>query len=472
MVPPVTPATPSARSAALDALRRARKTRTFLRDALHAVFEETRLEPRDRALATQLAAGIVRHRRTLRLFVSHARGKGRRATTIQPDLLIILELGAFQLLFLDRVPDYAAVNEAAEAARRTARGKKSGDKAAGFANGVLRGVQRLIAGHNPDGLPAPDAVPHPDGGVVRLREAVLPDPREDRAAFLGAAYSYPDWLVARWLDAFGGEAEAICRWNNRRPRLFARANPMFYLTPGEYTGGAVIPPGEYTGGAVPGPRPGCLDVSDLAAPRLDALLADGSLTIQDPSAMLAVEALQPTPGETVLDLCASPGTKTTQILEAMRGEGRVVVCDRSREKLEPLRQMAAARDAKNLTLCLVDDLGRAAPAKGFDAALVDAPCSNTGVLARRVEARWRLRPDDLEELPRRQLELLALASGFVRPGGRLVYSTCSLEAEENEGVVRAFLHTHPPWRLAASEQLLPAADHDGAFWALLARTPG
>jgi 16S rRNA (cytosine967-C5)-methyltransferase len=464
MVPPVTPATPSARSAALEALRRARRTRTFLRDALHAVFEETDLEPRDRALATQLAAGVVRHRRTLRLFVSHARGKGRRATTVQPDLLAILELGAFQLLFLDRVPDYAAVNEAVEAARRTARGKKSGDKAAGFANGVLRGVQRLIAGHDPDGLPASDAVPHPDGGVVRLREPVLPDLREDRAGFLGAAYSYPDWLVARWLDAFGGEAEAVCRWNNRRPRLFARANPMFYLAPGEYTGG------EYTGGAVPGPRPGCLDVSDLDPARLESLLAEGSLTIQDPSAMLAVEALRPAPDEEVLDLCASPGTKTTQILEAMRGEGRIVACDRSPEKLDPLRQMAAARGAKNLTLCLVDDLGRAAPVKGFDAALVDAPCSNTGVLARRVEARWRLRPDDLEELPRRQLELLALAGGFVRPGGRLVYSTCSLEAEENEGVVRAFLEDQRAWRLAASEQLLPAADHDGTFWALLTRT--
>jgi 16S rRNA (cytosine967-C5)-methyltransferase len=494
MVPPVTPATPSARSAALDALRRARKTRTFLRDALHAVFEETCLEPRDRALATQLAAGIVRHRRTLRLFVSHARGKGRRATTIQPDLLAILELGAFQLLFLDRVPDYAAVNEAAEAARRTARGKKSGDKAAGFANGVLRGVQRLIARHDPDGLPAPDAVPHPDGGVVRLREAVLPDPREDRAAFLGAAYSYPDWLVARWLDAFGDEAEAVCRWSNRRPRLFARANPMFYLTPGEYTGGAVIPPGEYTGGAVippgeytggavippgeytggavPGPRPGCLDVSDLDPARLESLLAEGSLTIQDPSAMLAVEALQPTPGETVLDLCASPGTKTTQILEAIRGEGRVVACDRSPEKLESLRQAVAARGAAGVTVSLAEDLAEAAPPGGFDAALVDAPCSNTGVLARRVEARWRLRPADLEELPRRQLELLALAGRFVRPGGRLVYSTCSLEAEENEGVVRAFLEMRSAWRLAASEQLLPAADHDGAYWVLLARTPG
>ncbi len=497
MVPPVTPATPSARGAALDALRRARGTRTFLRDALHAVFEETRLEPRDRALATQLAAGIVRHRRTLRLFVSHARGKGRRATTIQPDLLAILELGAFQLLFLDRVPDYAAVNEAAEAARRTARGKKSGDKAAGFANGVLRGVQRLIAGHDPDGLPAPDAVPHPDGGVVRLREAVLPDPREDRAAFLGAAYSYPDWLVARWLDAFGDEAEAVCRWNNRRPRLFARANSMrpdaealLQSLTDEAPGADGLHAHPKQGGhatrerksgwhahavslrehaTAPGPRPLCADVSDVDPARLEALLAEGRLTIQDPSAMAAVEALAPRPGETVLDLCASPGTKTTQILEAMRDEGRIVACDRSPEKLEPLRQLVAARGARSLALCLADDLEASAPAKGFDAALVDAPCSNTGVLARRVEARWRLRPDDLEELPRRQLELLALAGRFVRPGGRLVYSTCSLEAEENEGVVRAFLETYPAWRLAASEQLLPAADHDGAFWALLVR---
>ncbi|HUU89701.1 MAG TPA: transcription antitermination factor NusB [Phycisphaerae bacterium] len=503
MVPPVTPPAPSARSAALEALRRARKTRTFLRDALHAVFEEIRLEPRDRALATQLAAGVVRHRRTLRLFVSHARGKGRRATTIQPDLLAILELGAFQLLFLDRVPDYAAVNEAAQAARCTARGKKSGDKAAGFANGVLRGVQRLIAGHEPDGLPAPDAVPNPDGGVVRLREAVLPDPREDRAAFLGAAYSYPDWLVARWLDAFGDVAEAICRWNNRRPRLFARANPMLPDTEAllqsltaEATGADGLHAHPKQGGhatrelksgwhahavslrehaTAPGPRPLCVDVSDLDPARLESLLADGSLTIQDPSAMLAVEALRPVPGEAVLDLCASPGTKTTQILEAMRGEGRIVACDRSPEKLQVLRralrrysgQALAARGAANVTISLAEDLAEAAPPNGFDAALVDAPCSNTGVLARRVEARWRLRPDDLEELPRWQLELLTLAASRVRPGGRLVYSTCSLEAEENEGVVRAFLEPHRPWRLAASEQLLPAADHDGAFWALL-----
>ncbi len=212
-----------------------------------------------------------------------------------------------------------------------------------------------------------------------------------------------------------------------------------------------------------------MDVSDLDAARLEALLADGSLTIQDPSAMRAVEALAPKPGGTILDLCASPGTKTTQILEAMGGRGRIVACDRSPEKLQPLRRALAARGAANVTVCLTEGLADVAPPAGFDAALVDVPCSNTGVLARRVEVRWRLEPEDLEELPRIQGELLAKASGLVRPGGRLVYSTCSLEPEENAGAVAAFELAHPEWRLAASEQVLPAADHDGAFWALLTR---
>jgi len=186
-----------AREAALEALRRATDERLFLRDALHAVFDESDIESRDRALATQLATGAVRHRRTLRCVLSHVRGRGGPASRIQPHLLAILEVGAFQLLFLDRVPDYAAVNEAAQAARRTARGKKSGDKAAGFVNGVLRGLARLIAGRDVEGRPARDALPHPEGGVVRLAEPVLPESEADRIAFLGAAYSFPDWLVER-----------------------------------------------------------------------------------------------------------------------------------------------------------------------------------------------------------------------------------------------------------------------------------
>lgn len=461
--PPGAPACPpgQARQAALEALAYLDGGGGFLREELHALFERLSLPTRDRALATQLATGAVRHRRTLRLVLSHLRGKAGRAAAIQPKLRRVLELGAFQLLFLDRVPAYAAINEAVEAARQASGGRQR-ERAAGFVNGMLRGLQRLIAGRDAGGRPARDAIPHPEGGVVRLRANVLPDAKESLAAFLGAAYSYPDWLVARWLKELGEKAEEVCRWGNRRPHLFVRANPLRH-TPAELLETLRRESPE----VAPGPRPAALDVSALDPARLEALLAEGSLTVQDPSAMAAVEALAPAPGENVLDLCASPGTKTTQIVEAMGDRGRIVAADRTEEKLAPVRRTVATRNLASVTVCLSADAAAAAPAGGFDAALVDAPCSNTGVLARRVEARWRLRPEDLAELPRIQLVLLAQAAAAVRPGGRLVYSTCSLQREENGGVIETFLRDHAQWRAAGQELILPGPDHDGAFWARL-----
>jgi len=454
----------SARGAALEALRRTGRGPKFLRDELHAIFERGDLAPRDRALATQVATGTVRHRRTLRRLLSHLRGEPGGAGAIQPALRLILELGAFQLLFLDRVPAYAAVNEAVEEAGRTARGAR-GEKAAGFVNAMLRGIGRLIVGREPDGAPARDALPHPEGGVVRLAAAVLPDPAENRAAFLGAAYSYPDWLVGRWLDAFGDGAEAICRSGNRRPRTFARVNPIRHDAADLLRALRAEAPD-----VAEGPRPGSLDVSALGAERLAALIHEGSLTVQDPSAMAAVEALAPEEGESVLDLCASPGTKTTQIVEAMGEGGVVVASDRTDEKLRPIRRTIAERDLASVTVCLSGEVAAAAPLSGFDAALVDVPCSNTGVLARRVEVRWRLKPKDVPELVHLQSDLLARAAARVCPGGRLLYSTCSLLREENEGVLETFVREHGHWRTRHQELILPGSDHDGAFWALLRRT--
>ena len=463
MVPPVTGSEFSAaRMAALEALRHVDSGGGFLREELHATFTRYALTPRDRALATQLAAGVLRHRRTLRLVLSHLRkGAGSRVGAIQPHLLSILELGAFQLLFLDRVPAYAAVNEAVEAAVRTGHGP-GGKRVGGFVNGMLRGLGRLVVGHDPEGRPARDALPHPEGGVVRLKEPVLPDERDSRAAYLGAAYSFPDWLVAGWLTVYGDATEELCRWSNRRPRTFARLNPKCAGVR-SLNGEGILTPADL----VPGPRPGSYDVSGLPLERLEALLAAGTLTVQDPSAMAPVEALAPAAGENVLDLCASPGTKTTQIVEAMGDRGRVVACDRTEEKLGPIRETVARRGLTSVTVCLSSDAEKAAPAGGFDAALVDAPCSNTGVLARRPEARWRLRSEDMQELPRIQTVVLAQAAALVRPGGRLVYSTCSLQPEENDGVIQAFATGRGDWRLVRRELILPSPDHDGAFWAML-----
>ena len=449
----------SARGAALEALRRTGAGTTFLRDHLHAVFDRTPLTPRDRALATQLASGTVRHRRTLRRLLSHVRGEPGGAEAIQPDLRILLELGAFQLLFLDRVPAYAAVNEAVDEA-----GRAAGKKAAGFVNAMLRSVGRLVVGRDTDADAAPDALPHPEGGVVRLGAAVLPDPQANRAGFLGAAYSYPDWLVARWLETLGDGAEAVCRWGNRRPRTYARVNPMRHDAADLLRTLQAEAPD-----VAEGPRPGSIDVSALSARRLEALIHRGDLTVQDPSAMAAVEALAPEAGETVLDLCASPGTKTTQIVEAMGESGVVVAADRSDEKLRPIRRTLAARGIENVTVCLSAEVTAAAPAGGFDAVLVDVPCSNTGVLARRVEARWRVRPKDVSELVRLQSDLLHAAAVCVRPAGRLVYSTCSSLSDENEGVLETFLNGHDGWALDGQDLILPGPDHDGAFHALLRR---
>jgi len=462
MVPSMRPPE-TARGAALEALRRAEGGEGFLEEHLHAILERARLDARDCALATQLAAGVVRHRRTLRLLISHLRGEKKYARTIQPEVLRILELGAFQLLLLDRVPAYAAINEAVEAARRSA-GRGRGRKVAGFVNALLRSLERLLVGHEPTGTPGPDAVPHPEGGVVRLAAPVLPDPAHGRAAFLGAAYSYPDWLVARWLDVFGEEAEAVCRWQNRRPGVFARINPR------RHTAEAMLETLRADGYAVgTGPRPGMLEVSALPAERLQALVEAGEITVQDPSAAAAVEALAPRPGEAVLDLCASPGTKTTQIAEAMADRGRVLACDKNEEKLQPLRRTVAARGLRSVTVCLAEDAAAHAPAGGFDAGLLDAPCSNTGVLARRVEARWRLRPDDPADLADLQRRLLEQAMGLVRPGGRLLYATCSLLPEENDGLLASFLQGREGWRLADRDLVLPGPDRDGAFRALLRR---
>ncbi len=449
----------------MEALGRADADSRFLRDVLHELFDRHDLAPRDRALATQLANGTIRHRRTLRLIIGHVRGPGRRAGAIQPELLTILELGAFQLLFLDRVPAYAAVNEAADAARRTVRGRNARRKAAGFVNGVLRAVGRLVADHQDEGRPGPDAVPHPEGGVVALREAVLPDPEADRVAFLGAAYSLPDWLVARWVRHFDDGAEGICRWSNRWPRTIARINPLRSFDPD----GLASQLREDVPGLRLGPRERTLDLSGVASKQVSELIDAGLVTVQDPSAMAAVELLAPRPHEAILDLCASPGTKTTQIVERGGDRGTVVACDRSEEKLAPIRDVLARRELASVKVCLAEQVASATPEGGFDAALVDVPCSNTGVLARRVEARWRLRPDDFAELAALQGDLLTRAAEHVRAGGRLVYSTCSLEPEENDAVVRSFLTGRAGWTLERREQALPGPDSDGAFAALLSR---
>ena len=198
--------------------------------------------------------------------------------------------------------------------------------------------------------------------------------------------------------------------------------------------------------------------------------ADGWFSVQDESAMRVASALAPEPGETILDLCAAPGGKTTHLAELMRNSGRIVACDMDDGRLQTVADLVQRLGLTIVQTCrLHDEHGTDAPAGPFDRVLVDVPCSNTGVLGKRPEARWRLRPDDLRELVARQTCLLSLAALRLRVGGAIVYSTCSIEPEENRGVVEAVLRKFLNLRLERDEEAAPGRPADGGYWARLRR---
>ena len=198
--------------------------------------------------------------------------------------------------------------------------------------------------------------------------------------------------------------------------------------------------------------------------------ADGWFSVQDESAMHVAAALAPEPGEVVLDLCAAPGGKTTHLAELMRDTGRIVACDVDERRLQTVSTLAQRLGLTIIeTCCLADEHGADVPSGPFDRALVDVPCSKTGVLGKRPEARWRLRPDDLRHLVSLQVRLLRLAIQRVRPGGAIVYSTCSIEPEENRHVVETVVREAPDITLETAQESVPGRPADGGFWARLRR---
>jgi 16S rRNA (cytosine967-C5)-methyltransferase len=389
----------------------------------------------DRALCAELVCGCVRWQRTLDHLISLKTG-GREQKPVLQNLLC---LGLYQIFWLDRIPDHAAVNETVELA------KKSGfERQAGFVNAILRGYLR-------------------EADTTR---ALLAELKKTRPAL---GWSHPDWLVERWQKQFGPEHTAqLLEWNNTPPRTFARVNTLktdvdsllekwraenvaFDSVSRDWFGENLV--------------------FELKSPPPLASLAsfrDGWFYLQDPSTLLAARELAPEPGQTVLDLCAAPGGKTTFIAQLMRDEGRIVACDVSGDRLNLIRENCARLGIKSVeaSLALVLNFQPAS----FDRILIDAPCSNTGVMRRRVDLRWRVTAEEIARLQGTQLDLLRRAAPLLKPGGVLVHSTCSLEPEENGDVVRAFLREHADFRLESERQLTPFADNvDGAFVARLMR---
>lgn len=416
------------------------------------------LTPGERALATELTHGPIRRRATLDALVGlHSK---RPLRQIEPDLLTLLHLGAYQLVLLSGAPAYAVVDETVELAKRRGR-----SDAAGFVNAVLRALGRTVTTETVR-QPGPAAVPLTDGRYRRLQGDVFADPASDPAGYFAAAFSFPPWLVKRWRQRFGfDELVEHGFWFNTPAPMTLRVNTL-HTTRDEMlaalkTAGIDAESGMHADSIR---LAATLPVATL--PGFDA----GWFTVQDESAIAAAARLAPSPGERVLDLCAAPGGKTAHLAALMQNSGTIVASDVSRERLVLIEQNCRRLGVSIVETRLVGRELADLPVGPFDAVLVDVPCSNTGVLGKRPEARWRLQPSDISELARLQGRLLKAALSRARAGGRVLYSTCSIEPEENEQVVAQVVGEQPAWKLIDERQHRPGHLADGGYQALLRRS--
>jgi len=405
----------AARAVAARVLERVETEAAFADLALDAELSRRRLDPRDRALATELVYGTLRWQRYLDWVLGpHSR---RPIETLDPRPRVLLRVTAYQMVFLERVPTFAAVDDAVTLAKAG----RARPGVSAFVNAVLRSFARR---------------------GVRERE---PRPPVDPVDALALRCSFPTWIAARWIERWGeAEAETLMRALNERPPLTLRANTL--RTTREALAVRLAEDGVATHPSRHAPEG--LVAEHGGRPADWRSFADGAFAVQDEASMLVARLLDPRPGETVADACAAPGTKTTHLGQLMEDAGRILAFDP-----QPARLALVKEGAARLGVTIVETLDGAAEALAprfavaCDAVLVDAPCSNLGVLRRNPEVKWRRVSADIATSAARQRAILGAAGTMVRPGGRLVYATCSLEPEENDEVTRDFLATHPEFAI-------------------------
>lgn len=422
------------------------------------------LEPRDRRLLHEIVYGVSRHLNTLDALVNfHLK---LPVTAQKPVVSWTLRVGAYQLVYLTRIPHHAALNQTVEAMKSLA---DVDAKAPGFVNAVLRKLARDIRRKSEEPLldqDDPTVIPIRDG-YCHLDRPVLELIRLDRGQHFAIKYSQQAWLVRRWLDRLGEEeTRRLCEAQNRTPCVTARVTA---LAPDRDAAIAALRADGLES------SPGSLDDSILLAEvsglEACATLAKGWIQIQDETAIRIGAVLNPPAGAKVLDLCAAPGGKARQLLDALGPEGRLTVADRTEDRLALVRANLTLTGKPFTTALVPENPDQLNLAERFTHILVDAPCSNTGVLARRPEARWRVKQDDLRKLSELQLKLVNAALRHLEPGGRLVYATCSIEPEENENVIARACASHPGLVERDTRLFLPhRSGGDGGFYSLILKS--
>ncbi len=412
----------TARELALQILKAVEEEGAYANLALNKWMERYQPGKLDRAFATEITYGVLRNLNTIDWVLAHFLKQPLAAQTAW--IRNILRMGTYQILFMPRVPDSAACNESVELA------KKYGHAgAAKFVNGVLRNIAR------------------------QQNDLDYPDPETDPVNYIALKHSHPTWLVERWLKEFGFEQTvALCQANNRPALNTIRTNTLKITRPDlirrlaeegvEARESQYVPEGLHINGF-------------LSYRSLDSF-KEGLFQVQDESSMLVAHALNPASGAKVLDVASAPGGKTTHVAQLMGDSGEIIAVDIHSHKLELIKENCVRLGITSIH-GLVED-ARDLPQKysGWaDYVLVDAPCSGLGVLRRRPDSRWRRDPCQLPGVVRLQKDILQAAGRCLRPGGVLIYSTCTITREENLGVVEDFLAGNPEFIMGDLRQVLP-----------------
>lgn len=385
--------------------------------------------PDSPAFVRELVYGVLTSQRYLDHVLNQLIPRGLKG--IKKQTLVLLRMGLYQILEMDSVPEYAAVNETVKLARRFAAGRE------GFINGVLRGYGKKKA---------------------QLR---MPDKEKQPIEYLSIRYSYAEWIVRLWIEQYGVEtAESLLAAGNSTPRLCVRVNLTKTTVQGLKTyleeKGFQVENAPYSSRAL------YVKGGELLS---DAAYEKGWFSVQDESSVMAADSLAPQAGETVIDVCAAPGGKTLAMAEQMENRGEILAFDIYPHKLKLLNKEAERLDITVIKIEKKDGLVFDESLKECaDRVLVDGPCSGLGVIRRKPEIKYKEIDDQGRELAAKQYEILSCASRYVKPGGMLLYSTCTINKIENAEVVTRFLKQHPEFELNRSRQLLPDTDGTDGFY--------
>jgi 16S rRNA (cytosine967-C5)-methyltransferase len=447
----------SARSIALTVLNQAKIKSKNLTLLLNKHLPKTDEKPR----ATDLVMGTIRNQLAIDMIITKA--ANCQIDRIQKKLLNIIRLAAYELIYTPKTPDHAIVNEAVNITAKLA-----GKKQTGFVNACLRQITRLIDNRQTpiDQAQPTNILPQNTATGCLFKTDILPDPEKDPTDYYSAAFSLPKWLIADWLGDFGEEKlKDICFASNRKPSIYARVNPL-KTTADELAEKFQQIDLEFS----------LIDESTIQIKPKRSItelpgFEQGLFTIQDCAAAKAVKLLKPKPNWNILDLCAAPGGKTIQLAETTLGKANIIATDIDNDRLQKIHQNIDRLGFENVTVIQYGDLQQQIEKTGpFDCILLDVPCSNTGVLAKRPEVRYRINEKAIKSLAKTQTALLARAAKILKPAGTICYSTCSIQSAENDFVIKHFLRANSRFTLKEELLTLPSAcefDHDGGYIAIM-----